>query len=354
MLQTVNKHGFDAVSQAVLKLLSDKVYESTNIARQRFPDLFEPSASQKAVETSEKAATTSQKAAKAAPEAEVATTEQAVVNGMHKAGPDENQNICKSQEYPVIVHVPSDSTASDTVGSSGSPGPFPVHLPFPTEHLLMEKLQKTLEFACYQYGMREFQSTMKKHNWDCPEAVELSRWTERLGQEGKLKQDGFSKPLKELLQSIARIRHTAVHRVRTDSSGLQRFLADAEDLARALGDDTYIKAISKIRSDTESVITELTETKKSLRLQLDEAQEEIAKRRAELDQQEQKNLRHMEREDEKYCALAGEKLQKALNLIGSFAVAPETGGVTLNGDGDTGTDDSNLDHAEHFEDCFES
>ncbi|KAF5569856.1 hypothetical protein FPANT_13852 [Fusarium pseudoanthophilum] len=337
--QIVNQHGFEAVSHAVWKLLSDRVYESTTIARQRFPDLFEPPTSQKAV--------------KAPTEGEVATNEQTAVNGIDKVIPGETQDIRESQEYPVIVHVPSDSTASDILGP-GSSGPFPVRLPFPTEHLLMEKLQRTLELACYQYGVRELQSTLEDREWDCPEAVELNHWAELLGHDGNLQWQGNSKTLKELLRSIAQIRHTTVHRIRTDSTGLQQFLADAEEFVRALGIDIYTEAISKLRLDTQSAITELAQHKQSLQEQLDEAQEEIAKRRAELDQQEEENLRFMERENKRYCALAGGKLQRTLNLIGSFAVAPEMGDAVPNGDRDPVSDDSNLDNAEDFEDCSES
>ncbi|KAF4415225.1 hypothetical protein FACUT_13587 [Fusarium acutatum] len=321
----------------VLNLLSDEVYESTPIARQRFPDLFEPPTEQTSTGTQI--------------EAESTGTAQAALNGMGETDPDESQDMRDSQECPAIAYVTSDSTASDIAGSSL---PFPVQLPFPTEHLLMEKLQKTLELACYQYGTRELQSIMQERNWDCPEAVELNQWADLLGHDGNLQWQGRGKPLKEVLRSIAQIRHTTVHRIRTDSTGLQQFLADAEDLARALGDDIYTEVISKLRLDAESTITELAQNKQSIQLQLDKAQDEIAKRRAELDLEEQENLRHMKREDKRYCAEAGEKLQKALNLIGSFAVASETGDAVLNGDRDSVSDDSNLDNSEHFEDCSES
>jgi hypothetical protein len=218
----------------------------------------------------------------------------------------------------------------------------------------MEKLQKTLELACYQYGVRELPSTLEARDWDCPEAVELNHWAELLGHDGNLQWQGNGKILKELLRSIAQIRHTTVHRIRTDSTGLQQFLADAEDFVRALGIDIHIEAISKLRSDTQSAITELAQHEQSLQEQLDEAQEEIAKRRVELNQQEQENLRFMEREKKRYCALAGEKLQSTLNLIGSFAVAPEMRDAVPNGDRDPISDDSSLDNAEDFEDCIES
>ncbi|KAF5251002.1 hypothetical protein FANTH_3866 [Fusarium anthophilum] len=293
--QVVADHGFDAVAEVVSKLLLEKVYESEAIANQRFSDL-EPSSVQTAASTQVKA--------------EATTTEKVTLEGVELANSNNSRENGHTEEEIKPVQDASDSTASDIGG-------IPVYLPFPAEHLLMEKLQKVLEAACYEYG-------------------------------------GKKKLNKKSLQSIAQIRHTAVHRLRTDSTGLQRFLADAENLARALGDDLCTRAISKLRLDAETAITELTQHKKSLRLQLDEAQEEIAKRRAELDQQEQENLGYMETEDKRYSALAGEKLQRALNIIENFAVMSETGGAALNGDRDPLSDDSSLDHAEHFEDCRES
>ncbi|KAH7208666.1 hypothetical protein DER44DRAFT_720508 [Fusarium oxysporum] len=299
--QVVTQHGFDVVSREVLKLLSDKVYESTPIARQRFPDLFEPS--------------TAQTTARTQLEAEATRTAQAARKGIEETHSDDNA---------------SDSTASDIAGSSLL---FPVYLPFPTEHLLMEKLQKVLETACYEYGVRELSSVMQHRDWDCPESVELNQWAELLGHEGNLKRQGTGKALKELLRSIAQIRHTAVHRLRTNSRGLEQFLADAEDLARILGDNIYTQVISQMRLDAKSTLRELAQNKQFIQLQLEEGREEIAKQRAELDQKEQENLRRMEREDKKYRAIAGKRLQQALNLVGNFAIAPESENMALDGMG---------------------
>ncbi|KAF4955663.1 hypothetical protein FGADI_4356 [Fusarium gaditjirri] len=340
--QVVTRHGFDAVAQTVLKLLSDKVYESAVIASQRFPDLFEPSPVQVA--------------ARAQGEAEATRTEQATLEAVELTNSPNSQDIHHTEEDLTAIHDARDGSACNVAGISLL---FPVYLPFPTEHLLMEKLQKLLETACYEYGARELSSVMQDRHWDCPEAVELSQWAELLGHEGNLKRQGSGKPLKELLRSIAQIRHTAVHRLRTSSTGLQRFLADAEDLARALGDNIYTQAIAKLSLDTQSTLTELTKNKQSIQLQLEQAQEEIAKQRAELDQKEQENLRHMEREDKMYRDLAGEKLQKALNIVENFSVALENKDLT---EGDMGGDDINpvsdeesgSGHAEQFEDCSES
>jgi hypothetical protein len=223
----------------------------------------------------------------------------------------------------------------------------------------MEKLQKILELACYQYGVREIPSIMQKRGWDCPESVELSKWAELLGREENLERQGNGKPLAELLPSITQIRHTAVHRLRTNSTGLERFLTDAEDLAALLGDNIYTKAISQLRLDVRSTLAELTRNKEFIQLELEKAQGEIAKKRTELDEEEQENLRQMKREDEKYRALAGERLEKALHVLGDLNEASKNEDTVLNGmNGDEAVrisdDDSEFDHAEQFEDCIEA
>jgi hypothetical protein len=45
----------------------------------------------------------------------------------------------------------NDSIVRNDIGNSSVTS---VYLPFPTEHMLMEKILKTLELACYQFGLR--------------------------------------------------------------------------------------------------------------------------------------------------------------------------------------------------------
>lgn len=85
-------------------------------------------------------------------------------------------------------------------------------------------------------------------SWDCPELVELNKWTELLKSEGVAALGDTRKPLEKLLQSIANIRHTAVHRLRTNSVRLEQFLIDAEDLVGALGNPVYANVTSQLDS----------------------------------------------------------------------------------------------------------
>ncbi|CVL09117.1 uncharacterized protein FMAN_14247 [Fusarium mangiferae] len=340
--QLVTQHGADAIHQPVLKLLSDRVYESISIASERFPDLFEPS--------------TAQTAARNILEAEAAKSEQAALEDIIQTQWADSQGALEWAEVTAALH---DASNSITESEAGSLSLFPVYLPFPIEHMLMGKLQKTLELACFDFGTRVLPNIMRKRGWECPESVELNRWTELFGREGSMRGKIDKDLPKELLRSIASIRHTAVHRLRSNSAGLERFLADAERLAGILGDTVHAKAISQLRSDAQSALVELTQNKHFIQRQLERAQEEIAKKRAKLDQEEQEVLRCIAKEDEKYRMLAGDRLQNALELMGCSKIATDKEGAVL--DGSNGmeanvfyADDSDLDYADQFEDCDEA
>jgi hypothetical protein len=218
----------------------------------------------------------------------------------------------------------------------------------------MERLQKTLELACYEFGARAMPDTLRKRCWDCPESVELSKWTEVFGREGILERGSPRKTLKELLHSIANIRHTAVHRLRTSSVGLELFIADAEDLVEVLGDPAYSKSISQLRTNVNSAITELTQNKQFLQLQLEHTQAAIEQQRAELDRREQEAINDAREEDRKYQILAGERVQKALEVIGNLGGTDNRRISPLEGFGSVADmaedDDEDLDK---FEDCNE-
>jgi hypothetical protein len=220
--------------------------------------------------------------------------------------------------------------------------------------MLMERLQKALELACYEFGARNMPDILRNRGWDCPELVELSKWTEVFRQEGILERESTRKTLKELLHSIANIRHTSVHRLRTSSVGLEMFIADAEDLVEVLGDTEYAKSISQLRTNINLAITELTQNKQFLQLQLEHTQAEIEQQRAELDRREQEAINYAREEDRKYQIVAGEKVQEALKVIGHFEVKTNRSMSPLEDFGgaeEMADDDDN--NTDQFEDCDE-
>ncbi|KAM0298195.1 hypothetical protein ACHAPM_008893 [Fusarium culmorum] len=341
VVQLTTQYGAGAVHGSILKLLSNGVYESTSIAHEWFPDLFEPSVTRtEAMEILEGVAT---------------SIGQTILEDVHQIHSNDNHECPEEPKAVTILNDINGSIARNEIDNSSV---YAVYLPFPAAHMLMEKLQKTLELACYQFGLRALPSLMRKQGWDCPQAGELNKWTKIFGRTESVVWEGSGKPSKELLRSIAAIRHATVHRQRTNSAELERFLADAETLTGALGEKEFTQAISQLRMDTQETLAELIHNKEMSQAKLERAQEEIARHRAELDQREQEILRHAESEDRKYRDLAGERLKGVLGLVMDVKVVSHGQAAVLTNGDDVedyliSDDDSDSDYNEQFEDCSE-
>ncbi|KAJ4111477.1 hypothetical protein NW768_011831 [Fusarium equiseti] len=343
VVKLVAQYGTATVHPSILRLLSNGVYESKSKARQCFPDLFQPPSAQGGVGTvvKEEAAT---------------TTEHIALVDIGQTQANESQENSDSTEATMVLSDINDGTVENHVVSSPV---LPVYLPFPAEHMLMEELQKALELACYQFGLSALPSIMQEQGWDCPQSVELSEWVKLVGRKKDIVWGGGGEPTESLLQSIAAIRHAAVHRLRTNSTGLEQFLADAERLAVVLGNNTFTETISQLRLDIHATLVELIQKKQSTQLQLEKAQEEIARQRAELDQKEEEALRGMASQDRKYSELAGERLKRVVHLMGDLrGTSVDQGAVLESVDAiehqPLPADISDFDDDERFEDCSEA
>lgn len=183
------------------------------------------------------------------------------------------------------------------------------------------KVQAILEDACYAFGYKMMADLVQKEGWDCPESVELNIWAgvfrhnEDKFDTEKLLDLGM--PFPELLDSIAQLRHTAVHRVRVSANKVHQFIIEAESLANILHNNTCAQTLSRLRREAKQVIDELGRNKDLLESMLQEKLQEIDARRRELDSLECKAVEDMLREDKEYQTLASANLEQAIG-------APET------------------------------
>lgn len=105
---------------------------------------------------------------------------------------------------------------------------YPVYLPFQTQHKLLVLAQETLERACYDFTIASMPELIKSEGWDCAEALELNIRTRKM----ESREDNFlvedvaelGKPFNDLLDTIAQIRHTAVHRLRISANRIGLYL----------------------------------------------------------------------------------------------------------------------------------
>ena len=119
-------------------------------------------------------------------------------------------------------------------------------------------------------------------------------------------------PLDELFQSIANIRHTAVHHVRVHARGIQKYLGDAERLMTLLGDTHHLESFSRFRQDTQTTLEELARSKHLLKARLDDVRREIAEQREKLGISEKRAMAEMVKEDGVYQRLAGNCVEAAI------------------------------------------
>jgi hypothetical protein len=188
---------------------------------------------------------------------------------------------------------------------------------------------------------------LQQRGWDCAESVELNRWTEEFlkSQRRLLGDQDIRKPLDQLLRSIANIRHTAVHRIKVNSRGIEQFLLDAETLAKLLGDTKNTKRIAKLRRKTQAATDELQRNKQFVRSRLENTLRVIEARYKELDSLRDAAIADMEREEDEYQILAGKSVDDAIAPSeASFSTALETEQEDASRPDDT--DDTDRDGAE--------
>lgn len=137
--------------------------------------------------------------------------------------------------------------------------------------------------------------------------------------EGKFEPDkiaSLEKPFPNLLKAIAQVRHTAVHRIRVSAKSVEQSMADAEQLALLLNDDTCAQTLSRLRHETSSIVEELSRNKDLLESKLADRLKDVASRRAELDRLEREAVEEMIKEDKDYQDTAGANLKEAIAIPG--------------------------------------
>ena len=182
-------------------------------------------------------------------------------------------------------------------------------------------MQTLLERACYNFAKTTLRDLLAKEGWDYPESVELNQWSRIfLSNQDKFSTDALGelgKPLEELLDSIAQLRHTAVHRLRLSVKRIEQFMVDAECLGRLLQDDVCLRKLSRLRRETQLTVDELKRNKDLLESRLAAKLKDIAAQRAELEHLERLAVEDMLKEDKDYQGFAGANLSQAI-------MSPET------------------------------
>lgn len=199
---------------------------------------------------------------------------------------------------------------------TGIPSLFPLEFDFITSHSILIKTQEVLESACFRFAEKAMPEILQKREWHCPESAELNLWAveflKRLKVFGKraFRAPSPSKPLKELLPSIAQIRHHAVHRIPVTAKELEQFMLDGETLAQIFEDQSAIDVMSRAKHQVQKAAAEMENRKNMLETRLAKVLQEVADKRAELDRIEEEAIADMQRKDKEHQLFAGACLQE--------------------------------------------
>ncbi|KAF3934039.1 hypothetical protein ABW19_dt0202638 [Dactylella cylindrospora] len=186
-----------------------------------------------------------------------------------------------------------------------TPKLFPVYLPYPVQHALTTEVQKVLEQACYDFVKAWLPDWISNEQFMHPQNAELPMWARLIKRklktlpahayDGALLAEEAS--LGRIISHIEDLRHTAVHRLKTQSKGLEQMLGSAVLFARTLKDERRTAYLEKILEKAKEASTELENEKIFMLNRLEKELEEIEQMRRQLRIREQNALAQILEDD---------------------------------------------------------
>ena len=199
----------------------------------------------------------------------------------------------------------------------------PVYLPFKTQHRTLVLVQSLLEECCLGFGNTWVPDLMEAQKWYEAESIELNEWNNRFPKYAESLPPSAMKSIAgkttaEILFGTSIIRHSAVHRLRTSAAGTLNMLGAAITFAEALNDSKRAERVTKIKRQLEASVEEIVQHQNLLERKLTHQLEDIARRRAELDELEKSSIEKMLATDQEQRTEVGSAFESF--LVGSEQV----------------------------------
>jgi hypothetical protein len=160
---------------------------------------------------------------------------------------------------------------------------------------------------------------IKSRGWECAAAVELTKWTRLLPKwasqlpDGALEMGGSD--LSELLATIPKIRHTAVHRLPTTARGIGTLVNCAMRFADVLQDPLRVSQLEDLHLDIQNKTKAMELNKNALEEGLIRELRAIQLQREELDRREEELREKTVNSDKENKALMGLLLEESMKRI---------------------------------------
>ena len=165
---------------------------------------------------------------------------------------------------------------------------------------------------------------MEAQKWKEAESIELTEWTKRFKKYAKSLPPSAIKPtpgktIAQVLFGTSILRHSAVHRLPTSAAGILNILSAAITFAEALNDSKRAEKISGIKTRLHDSIQDIVQHQNLLERKLRDQFEDIARRRAELDELERSSIEETLATDKEQRTEVGSAIESF--LIGSQQVS---------------------------------
>ena len=199
------------------------------------------------------------------------------------------------------------------------PSLYPVQFPFKVQNLVLARAQKLLEESCYDFTQKHAPHLFVDKRWDCPEAIELNKWTfMMIKRHGKLPSGVFNKSTSEIeaiLLAVNKLRHSAVHRLRISAKGILQMVDEAVKFTETLSDLPRASQLEELYQELKHKIKSQEMNKNFLETRLKDELDDIKRQREELAKREEKVIASMIIEDTDNMHFIGSLLEGMLPKI---------------------------------------
>ena len=199
------------------------------------------------------------------------------------------------------------------------PSLYPTQFPFKVQHCILAKVQALLEECCFSFSTTHAPHLVRQYHWDCPEALELNKWTLIMIKHlSSIPEEAFKKSkagVASVLVNVNRLRHSAVHRLRVSAKRIAYMIDTAVQLADMLQDTFKVSQLADLHKELENKIKSQELNKNYLESRLKDELDDIERQRRELDARGQRAIAAMVTEDEENMHFVGSLIEGRLRDI---------------------------------------
>ncbi|QVM12790.1 U4/U6-U5 snRNP complex subunit dib1, variant 2 [Coccidioides posadasii str. Silveira] len=322
----VERLGIDTIVKTLKSLVQKGVFHSESKAKEQFPTLFETSSTQ-AAEHPQSEENALEPGSEILEQVSLLDQETPQKDEVQPAG-----EVDIAEETKTRNSTPRKPLATTNYGAldaqcSGTniPGTkvrslFPPYIPYKVQHAILSKIQTLLEKSCYEFTSKWAPALASERGWDCPEAIELNRWTGNMYYRLKNLPDGaldnrYNSDISSVFASLCGLRHAAVHRLHVSVRGLDDMIHNAIIFTGMIRDTTRECQLNELHLELKRITRSQELHLHFLENRLKDEFTKIRELREELNRREQRALDAMLRENNENRFLVGELLEESFGKV---------------------------------------